>query len=74
MRLLNMTTAAYFKMQNALVDDRRIWVDFSQSVAWVVERDQACAKAWLWQTGWSAKNTSIQGWERGDEYGMVFDV
>ncbi|KAI0787236.1 cyclophilin-like domain-containing protein [Irpex lacteus] len=24
---------AYFKMQNVLVDDRRIWVDFSQSVA-----------------------------------------
>ncbi|KAH9948768.1 cyclophilin-like protein [Amylocystis lapponica] len=24
---------AYFKMQNVLIDDRRIWVDFSQSVA-----------------------------------------
>jgi len=24
---------AYFKMQNVLVDDRRIWVDFSQSVS-----------------------------------------
>ncbi|KAG9039789.1 Peptidyl-prolyl cis-trans isomerase cyp6 [Tulasnella sp. JGI-2019a] len=24
---------AYFKMQNVLVDDRRIWVDFSQSIA-----------------------------------------
>ena len=24
---------AYFKMQNVLIDDRRIWVDFSQSVS-----------------------------------------
>lgn len=34
---------AYFKMQNVLVDDRRIWVDFSQSVGrlhgeWVKKR------------------------------------
>ncbi|SAM83341.1 related to Multidomain cyclophilin type peptidyl-prolyl cis-trans isomerase [Ustilago bromivora] len=35
---------AYFKMQNVLVDDRRIWVDFSQSVSrlhgdWVRKRN-----------------------------------
>ncbi|GAC73118.1 cl- channel CLC-3 and related proteins [Moesziomyces antarcticus T-34] len=35
---------AYFKMQNVLVDDRRIWVDFSQSVSrlhgdWVKKRN-----------------------------------
>ena len=34
---------AYFKMQNVLIDDRRIWVDFSQSVSklhnvWVKQR------------------------------------
>lgn len=34
---------AYFKMQNVLIDDRRIWVDFSQSVSqlhanWVTAR------------------------------------
>ncbi|KAL9937451.1 hypothetical protein V8E36_003860 [Tilletia maclaganii] len=34
---------AYFKMQNTLIDDRRIWVDFSQSVSklhgdWLTKR------------------------------------
>jgi len=35
---------AYFKMQNVLVDDRRIWVDFSQSIA-------------KFNTGWSNNPT-----------------
>lgn len=77
----------YFKMQNVLVDDRRIWVDFSQSVARL-------------NTGWS--NNVRMGPQRGGKgpsggyggrddleetrryrdhasgadrsYGMVFDV
>jgi len=31
--LLSSLLQAYFKMQNVLIDDRRIWVDFSQSVS-----------------------------------------
>ncbi|PWN42287.1 cyclophilin-like protein [Ceraceosorus guamensis] len=39
---------AYFKMQNVLVDDRRIWVDFSQSVgklhqSWMQQRTKSRA-------------------------------
>ncbi|KAH7098803.1 cyclophilin-like protein, partial [Auriculariales sp. MPI-PUGE-AT-0066] len=66
---------AYFKMQNVLIDDRRIWVDFSQSVA----RTNGPA-------GWS-NNPSRGGGSgrgrggrpdyghssRGGGYGMVFD-
>ncbi|KAF9780010.1 cyclophilin-like domain-containing protein [Thelephora terrestris] len=72
---------AYFKMQNVLVDDRRIWVDFSQSVARL-------------NTSWSndvklpsqrgfGGNQDLEptrryraggGHRAGDEYGMVFDV
>ncbi|KAK0548108.1 Peptidyl-prolyl cis-trans isomerase-like 4 [Tilletia horrida] len=38
-----MAEQAYFKMQNTLIDDRRIWVDFSQSVSklhgdWLTKR------------------------------------
>jgi len=75
---------AYFKMQNVLIDDRRIWVDFSQSVARI-------------NTHWSnnprvsrARNTGGFGGredlektrryryaderDAGRGYGMVFDV
>ncbi|KAF9067734.1 cyclophilin-like domain-containing protein [Rhodocollybia butyracea] len=78
---------AYFKMQNVLVDDRRIWVDFSQSVA---KTNQ------LWSNdikrgpglgsrgrggGFGGREDLVQTRKYRDEdggsgggYGMVFDI
>ncbi|KAJ7600297.1 cyclophilin-like domain-containing protein [Mycena floridula] len=75
---------AYFKMQNVLVDDRRIWVDFSQSVArannsWSNDIKRAPKKTNSNYTGREdlvrTERYRNEGTRRGDkEYGMVFDV
>ncbi|EKM79817.1 hypothetical protein AGABI1DRAFT_113097 [Agaricus bisporus var. burnettii JB137-S8] len=77
---------AYFKMQNVLVDDRRIWVDFSQSVArmnnqWSndIKRGKPSrvgegfgGRADLERTKrYRVDDTARHG---SDGYGMVFDV
>ncbi|KAH0588119.1 Peptidyl-prolyl cis-trans isomerase-like 4 [Termitomyces sp. J132] len=79
---------AYFKMQNVLVDDRRIWVDFSQSVAklntqWSndIKRDSKPPKQ---STGFGGRDdlekTRLYRDEddtsrrHGGHYDMVFDV
>lgn len=78
--------AAYFKMQNVLIDDRRIHVDFSQSVSKLSD---------VWRSGENAKRTKCRGggwggveglekWRKyrvedraaddgGAGYGMVYD-
>lgn len=78
---------AYFKMQNVLVDDRRIWVDFSQSVArmnthWSNDiklgprgkrgGDGFAGRVDLEKTRKYREEDS--GRHRSDDYGMVFDV
>ncbi|GLB34230.1 putative cyclophilin-like protein [Lyophyllum shimeji] len=79
---------AYFKMQNVLVDDRRIWVDFSQSVArmnthWSNDIKQG-PKASARGKGGFAGRDDLEKTRRyrdeeypkrhGEQYGMVFDV
>ncbi|KAF5392049.1 hypothetical protein D9757_003257 [Collybiopsis confluens] len=78
---------AYFKMQNVLVDDRRIWVDFSQSVAKANQFWSNDIKRGLPRTDSKAKHGyggredlvqtrryRDQDTSRREEYGMVFDV
>ncbi|KAJ2371096.1 Peptidyl-prolyl cis-trans isomerase-like 4 [Coemansia sp. RSA 2607] len=69
---------AYFKMDNVLVDDRRIHVDFSQSVCRVGGR-------WVWSKGakdggkgmvrntGKYRNSDAGHRAAGDAYDMVFD-
>ncbi|KAF6761907.1 cyclophilin-like domain-containing protein [Ephemerocybe angulata] len=77
---------AYFKMQNVLVDDRRIWVDFSQSVAksnGIWSNDILKPKT-FGARGFGGRDDLVQTRRyRGDDdhgrapkndYGMVFDV
>ncbi|KAI0758075.1 cyclophilin-like domain-containing protein [Fomes fomentarius] len=77
---------AYFKMQNVLVDDRRIWVDFSQSVARL--NTQWSNNVTLGPRGGRGRSGGFAGREDlektrryreqsecpGEQYGMVFDV
>ncbi|KAI0775868.1 cyclophilin-like domain-containing protein [Trametes elegans] len=78
---------AYFKMQNVLVDDRRIWVDFSQSVArlntsWSNDVKMGPRGARGRGKGGFAGRDDLeatrryrgQSEERRNHYGMVFDV
>ncbi|KAI0692556.1 cyclophilin-like protein [Cytidiella melzeri] len=76
----------YFKMQNVLVDDRRIWVDFSQSVArlnnnaWSNEvrmgpRRGKGASSFGGRDDLEATRRYREGSDsRGGDYDMVFDV
>ncbi|KAG5722834.1 Peptidyl-prolyl cis-trans isomerase-like 4 [Termitomyces sp. T112] len=79
---------AYFKMQNVLVDDRRIWVDFSQSVAklntqWSNDIRRG-AKPPKQSTGFGGRddlektrlyrNEDDTSRRHGGHYDMVFDV
>ncbi|CAA7259333.1 unnamed protein product [Cyclocybe aegerita] len=78
---------AYFKMQNVLVDDRRIWVDFSQSVArlnthWS-NNIVAGPKRIKGQFGFGGRDDLEKtrryrdegdSRNKSDNYGMVFDV
>ncbi|KAF8967439.1 cyclophilin-like domain-containing protein [Flammula alnicola] len=81
---------AYFKMQNVLVDDRRIWVDFSQSVSrlnthWSndIARGPKRSKG-IGASGFAGREDLEQTRRYRDEdhfsrrsgggYGMVFDV
>lgn len=78
---------AYFKMQNVLVDDRRIWVDFSQSVArsngsWSNDIKRGSAFKGRPAGGFAGREdleaTQKYRMSGGDSqrggYGMVFDV
>ncbi|KAI0371629.1 cyclophilin-like protein [Pilatotrama ljubarskyi] len=77
---------AYFKMQNVLVDDRRIWVDFSQSVArlnthWSNNVKMGPRHSGRGKGGFAGRDDLEatrryrgQSEERGNDYGMVFDV
>ncbi|THH07177.1 hypothetical protein EW145_g3564 [Phellinidium pouzarii] len=81
---------AYFKMQNVLIDDRRIWVDFSQSVArlnthWSndIKTGPRVGRGKAGDRGGFAGRDDLEATRRyrvanndhyGDKYGMVFDV
>ncbi|KAF7295203.1 Peptidyl-prolyl cis-trans isomerase [Mycena indigotica] len=76
---------AYFKMQNVLVDDRRIWVDFSQSVARInnswsndIKRGPARTKSSGFAGRDDLEKTRRYRQEADrparDSYAMVFDV
>jgi len=80
---------AYFKMQNVLVDDRRIWVDFSQSVAringsWSNDIMRVPkGKKGRDNSGFGGRDDLERtsryrdggdGRRGGEKYGMVFDV
>ncbi|KAI8977375.1 peptidyl-prolyl cis-trans isomerase-like 4 [Mycotypha africana] len=72
---------AYFKMQSVLIDDRRIHVDFSQSVSklhkdWIAKRTRGNAET---MGGFEnlKKRTRYREEEehtRGDDYDLVFDT
>ncbi|KAI8099379.1 peptidyl-prolyl cis-trans isomerase-like 4 [Halteromyces radiatus] len=72
---------AYFKMQSVLIDDRRIHVDFSQSVSklhkdWISKRMQAAAGQSMGGFEDLQKRTRYRegnGRQRGDHYDLVFD-
>jgi peptidyl-prolyl cis-trans isomerase-like 4 len=74
---------AYTKMQDVLVDDHRIYVDFSQSVSKLSDhwRDQETAKRRRGGGGWGGvkeleKKRQYRAedvYQRSGEYGMVFD-
>ncbi|KAI8344056.1 cyclophilin-like domain-containing protein [Chlamydoabsidia padenii] len=71
---------AYFKMQSVLIDDRRIHVDFSQSVSklhkdWISKRMQGAGQS---MGGFDdlQKRTRYRagdGKQRGENYDLVFD-
>ncbi|KAJ7231438.1 cyclophilin-like domain-containing protein [Mycena haematopus] len=80
---------AYFKMQNVLVDDRRIWVDFSQSVArmnthWSNDVKRGPGADRKHGGGGFAGRDDLEqtrqyrkegdSYGGGEKYGMVFDV
>jgi peptidyl-prolyl cis-trans isomerase-like 4 len=77
---------AYFKMQNVLIDDRRIWVDFSQSVSrlnnvWSNNPVRAQKRGHDSFGGRDDLEKSRKYRDdghhdrgRGDGYGMVFDI
>ncbi|PFH50166.1 hypothetical protein AMATHDRAFT_61656 [Amanita thiersii Skay4041] len=80
---------AYFKMQNVLVDDRRIWVDFSQSVArlnthWSndIQRGSKMMGNGRGNGGFAGRNDlertrryrDEETRRHGNQYSMVFDV
>ncbi|KAF8165849.1 cyclophilin-like domain-containing protein [Crassisporium funariophilum] len=79
---------AYFKMQNVLVDDRRIWVDFSQSVArlnnsWSNDITRGPKRGAKVAPGFGGRDDLERTRRYRDEeqlsrhsggYGMVFDV
>ncbi|KAJ2809346.1 Peptidyl-prolyl cis-trans isomerase-like 4 [Coemansia guatemalensis] len=67
---------AYFKMDNVLVDDRRIHVDFSQSVSrvngkWVRLKENGSKKGLKIKSRYRDDNRSSR---REDSYQMVFDM
>jgi len=77
----------YFKMQNVLVDDRRIWVDFSQSVArmntsWSNDIKRGPKTDRRGTEGYGGRGDleetrryrAAGGQERSDGYGLVFDI
>ncbi|KAJ8087100.1 Peptidyl-prolyl cis-trans isomerase-like 4 [Marasmius tenuissimus] len=79
---------AYFKMQNVLVDDRRIWVDFSQSVAktngsWSNDIKRGPKYSRNGGGSFAGRDDLVktrryreeeEGYGRDSKYGMVFDV
>ena len=72
---------AYFKMQNVLIDDRRIHVDFSQSVSklhgqWIQQREKSNANHGKFGRGLEAKRHYRSEVGRGhsaSQYDLVLD-
>lgn len=81
--LLNMylfTIQAFFKMQSVLIDDRRIHVDFSQSVSklhtdWISKRMKGQPEAVGGVEGLEKRKRYREenAHERGDDYELVFE-
>ncbi|KAI8376553.1 cyclophilin-like domain-containing protein [Radiomyces spectabilis] len=72
---------AYFKMQSVLIDDRRIHVDFSQSVSklhkdWISKRMQAAGESMGGFEGLQRRTRYKEESEntRGEGYEMVFET
>ena len=62
-------------MQNVLIDDRRIWVDFSQSVSklhgvWVKQREKRASKG----LGGSRMSSRFIPPPRGDQRDLLLDM
>lgn len=73
---------AYFKMQGVLIDDHRIHVDFSQSVSKLSDSWRTATNSKRRHGGGGFGGVSglekrrqykVQGGERRDKYGMVYD-
>ncbi|KAK2186029.1 hypothetical protein NP493_216g03008 [Ridgeia piscesae] len=64
---------AYFKMDNVLIDDRRIHVDFSQSVAKVKWKGKGKGVTFPKQDEKPRENYRIKEATRKDNYELVFD-
>lgn len=60
--------AAYFKMDNVLIDDRRIHVDFSQSVSKLYFNRDKSPNMKKFRSNFSLKETN-----RNDGYDLIFD-
>ncbi|KAI9282753.1 peptidyl-prolyl cis-trans isomerase-like 4 [Sporodiniella umbellata] len=69
---------AYFKMQSVLIDDRRIHVDFSQSVSklhkdWIVKRTGGNKELMGGFDNLTKRTRYREEGERDDNYDLVFD-
>lgn len=64
---------AYFKMDNVLIDDRRIHVDFSQSVAKVQMQKQGAKPVFPDKSEKGKPKFAIKGQKQSSTYDLVFD-
>lgn len=64
---------AYFKMDNVLIDDRRIHVDFSQSVAKVQMQKQGAKPVFPDKSEKDKPKFAIKGQKQSSNYDLVFD-
>lgn len=64
---------AYFKMDNVLIDDRRIHVDFSQSVAKVKFQKQGAKPVFPEKDNERKAKFALKGRENQSNYDLVFD-
>ncbi|KAL9969222.1 hypothetical protein ACROYT_G021415 [Oculina patagonica] len=64
---------AYFKMDNVLIDDRRIHVDFSQSVAKVQLQKQGAKPVFPGKGDKDKPKFAVKGQKETTDYDLVFD-
>lgn len=64
---------AYFKMDNVLIDDRRIHVDFSQSVAKVKFQKQGAKPVFPGKDDKDKPKFALKGSKGDDNYDLVFE-